>query len=145
MKAIQYCDLAGARGVRRRARGLVGVCCFPTRNPARSAGRGTSLVPASCLRAGPRKNLEAHGGLAWEVSRVYACCGRNGNLLLVVFLVEDSVLLVLIFGDEIADVLVRLLELHLVHALSLVPVEESLPLVHRAELGGQSLEDALQS
>merc|ERR1719336_3575217 len=114
MKAIQYCDLAGARGVRRRARGLVGVCCFPTRNPARSAGRGASLVPASFSRAGPRKNLEAYGGFALEVSRGYACRGSNGNLLVLVLLVEDGILLVLILGDEIADVLVRLLELHLV-------------------------------
>merc|ERR1712173_442215 len=66
-------------------------------------------------------------------------------LLVVVFVVsEDRILLVLVLRDEIADVLVGLLELHLVHTLTLVPVEEGLPLVHSSELGGQSLEDAFQ-
>merc|ERR1712060_258381 len=64
--------------------------------------------------------------------------------LLVVLLLDHGVLLVLVLGDEIPDVLVGLLELHLVHALALVPVEERLPLVHSAELGGQPLEDALE-
>merc|ERR550525_2334168 len=67
------------------------------------------------------------------------------NLLVLVLVSEHGILLVLVLRDKVANVLVGLLELHLVHALSLVPVEESLPLVHSAELGGQALEDALES
>merc|ERR1719284_1841863 len=64
--------------------------------------------------------------------------------LLFIIVSKNGILLVLVLGNEIPDVLVRLLELHLVHALSLVPVEEGLPLVHSAELCGESLEDALE-
>merc|ERR1712241_947795 len=66
------------------------------------------------------------------------------ELLLVILVVQGGVLLVLVLSDQVADVLVGLLELHLVHTLALVPVEERLPLVHSAELGGQALEDALE-
>merc|ERR1712142_1044816 len=55
-----------------------------------------------------------------------------------------GVLLVLVLGDQVPHVLVGLLELHLVHALALIPVKERLAFVHRAELGGEALEDALQ-
>merc|ERR1719347_1125176 len=44
--------------------------------------------------------------------------------VLIAIEVHHSVLLILIFRDEIAHVLIRLLELHLVHALALVPVQE---------------------
>merc|ERR1712142_639950 len=67
------------------------------------------------------------------------------QLLLVAILgLNGGVLLVLVLGDEVPHVLVGLLELHLVHALALVPVEEGLALVHGAELGRQTLEDALE-
>merc|ERR1719228_1315455 len=68
----------------------------------------------------------------------------TSSLLLIVITSNLGVLLVLVLGDQVADVLVGLLELHLVHAFALVPVEEGLPLVHSAELGSQTLEDALQ-
>merc|ERR1719495_838689 len=55
-----------------------------------------------------------------------------------------GVLLVLVLGDQVPDVLVGLLELHFVHALALVPVQERFALVHRAELGSETLEDALK-
>merc|ERR1712217_744298 len=66
------------------------------------------------------------------------------SALLFLWSFDFGVLLVLVLGDQVADILVGLLELHLVHALALVPVEEGLALVHRAELGGQALEDALE-
>merc|ERR1719228_98891 len=68
----------------------------------------------------------------------------TSSLLLIVISANLGVLLVLVLGDQVADVLVGLLELHLVHALALVPVEEGLALVHGTELGGQALEDALK-
>merc|ERR1719394_176061 len=68
-----------------------------------------------------------------------------GRLLVAVLGFHGGVLLVLVLGDQVAHVLVGLLELHLVHAFALVPVEESLALVHGAELGRQALKDALES
>merc|ERR1719384_2126959 len=70
--------------------------------------------------------------------------GSNSRLVLVLFVFDRGVLLVLVLRDQVADVLVSLLELHLVHALALVPVEEGLPLVHGTELRRQALEDSLQ-
>merc|ERR1719510_1532914 len=78
----------------------------------------------------------------WSLPGVSLSGGYN---LLVLVVRHDSILLVLVLGDQIANVLVGLLELHLVHALALVPVKEGLALVHGAELRGQALEDALQS
>merc|ERR1719495_289291 len=56
----------------------------------------------------------------------------------------SGVLFILVLGDQVPDVLISLLELHFVHALALVPMQECLALVHRAELGGEALEDALE-
>merc|ERR1719168_599668 len=64
-------------------------------------------------------------------------------LFFFIFLV-GSILLVLVFGDQVTDVLVCFLEFHLVHTFTLVPMEESLSPVHSSELSGKSLEDALQ-
>merc|ERR1719281_2413389 len=72
------------------------------------------------------------------------CPCRPLLLLFVAVCFDRSILLILVLGDQITNVLISLLELHLVHALSLVPVEEGLPLVHSSELGGESLEDALE-
>merc|ERR1712138_391548 len=70
------------------------------------------------------------------------------NLLLVHILIlvssDSGILLVLVFGDEIDNVLVGFLELHLVHSFSLVPVEEGLSLVEGAELRSKSLEHGLK-
>merc|ERR1711951_147714 len=63
--------------------------------------------------------------------------------ILIAIEVHHGVLLILIFGDEIAHVLVRLLELHLVHALSLVPVQERLALIHFRDLRRNALNLAL--
>merc|ERR1719461_1789647 len=69
---------------------------------------------------------------------------NDGLRLLVVIVSNNGILLILVFRDQVANVLVGFLELHLVHALALVPVKEGLPLVHGAELRGQSLEDSLE-
>merc|ERR1712038_1296255 len=68
----------------------------------------------------------------------------TASSLLVVIAADNGILLVLVLGDKVPDVLVGLLELHLVHTLTLVPVEEGLALVHGTELGGQALEDSLE-
>merc|ERR1719336_870311 len=55
-----------------------------------------------------------------------------------------GILLILVLSDQVTDVLVSFLEFHLVHTLTLVPVQEGLSLVHGAELGGQALEYSLE-
>ena len=52
-------------------------------------------------------------------------------------------LVLLVLRDEVVHVGLRLSELHLVHALPGVPVEESLPPEHGGELLGDSLENFL--
>merc|ERR1712121_29205 len=63
--------------------------------------------------------------------------------VLIAIEVHHGVLLILIFGDEIAHVLIRLLKLHLVHALALIPMQERLALVHFGELRADPLKHAL--
>ena len=65
-------------------------------------------------------------------------------IVIKVFVILHSGLLVLlVLGDEVVHVGLGLGELHLVHALPGVPVEESLPPEHGSELLGDSLEDLL--
>merc|ERR1712087_221767 len=47
-------------------------------------------------------------------------------LILIAIEVHHGILLILILGDQIAHILIRLLELHLVHALALIPMQERL-------------------
>merc|ERR1711964_145598 len=63
---------------------------------------------------------------------------------LILISADDGVLLVLVLSDQVNNVLIGLLEFHLVHALALVPVEERLPLVEGGELLAESLEHVLQ-
>ena len=61
-----------------------------------------------------------------------------------VFVILHSGLLVLlVLGDEVVHVGLGLSELHLVHALPGVPVEEGLPPEHGSELLGDPLEQFL--
>merc|ERR1711877_10173 len=90
---------------------------------------------------GKKKSLKNCLGPLFTRRTLHASARRVSLLF---FSFNGGVLLVLVLGDQVADVLVGLLELHLVHALALVPVEERLALVHGAELGGEALEDALK-
>merc|ERR1711924_263132 len=60
--------------------------------------------------------------------------------ILILISSDNGILLVLVLGNKIDNVLVGLLELHLIHTLTLVPVEERLPLVEGRELLAESLE-----
>merc|ERR1719384_1007826 len=64
-------------------------------------------------------------------------------LITITIEVDHGVLLILILRDEIAHIFVGLLELHLVHALAFVPVQEGLALIHFGELRADALEHAL--
>merc|ERR1711994_1033930 len=64
-------------------------------------------------------------------------------LLSITVEVHHGVLLILIFGDQIAHIFIRLLELHLVHALAFVPMQERLALVHLRKLRRNALKHAL--
>jgi len=58
-------------------------------------------------------------------------------------ILSSSILILLIFGDEIVHVGFGLSEFHLVHALTSVPMEESLSSEHSSELLTHSLEHFL--
>merc|ERR1712150_279616 len=71
-----------------------------------------------------------------------------GVTLLVMLLVDvvvlgEGLLVLLVLGHKVVEVGLGLSELHLVHALASVPVEEGLPPEHGGELLGDSLEDLL--
>merc|ERR1719351_530256 len=63
--------------------------------------------------------------------------------LIKLIILSGGFLVLLIFGDEVVHVGLCLSELHLVHALASVPMEESLPSEHSSELLGDSLEQLL--
>merc|ERR1719480_569456 len=60
-----------------------------------------------------------------------------------VVIVNSSFLILLIFGDQIVHVGLSLGEFHLVHALTSVPMEESLSSEHSGELFADPLEQLL--
>merc|ERR1712099_112221 len=76
---------------------------------------------------------------------------RGASLLAILFFVElalllsGSVLVLLILGNEVVHVALGLGELHLVHALPCVPVQESLTPEHSGEILGNTLEHFLNS
>merc|ERR550532_2746782 len=63
--------------------------------------------------------------------------------VIVKVLFDSCILVLLVLRDEVVHVGLGLSELHLVHALPSVPVEESLPPEHGGELLGDSLENFL--
>merc|ERR1719361_674911 len=60
------------------------------------------------------------------------------------FFFITCILFVLVFSNQVTNVLVCFLELHLVHTFSFVPMEESFSSVHSSELSGQTLEDSFE-
>merc|ERR1712192_176461 len=64
-------------------------------------------------------------------------------LALKVLIVNGGLLVLLVFAHKVVHVGLRLGELHLIHALPSVPVEESLAPEHRSELLRNSLEQLL--
>merc|ERR1719351_559285 len=66
----------------------------------------------------------------------------NFSLVFEVF-INGGVLVLLVLGDQVVHVGLGLGELHLVHALTSVPMEESLTSGHSGELLGDSLENLL--
>lgn len=84
--------------------------------------------------------LEARNG---HVSRRLCRMMRAGNLLLVLSIRDTSILVLLVLADKIVHVALSLSELHLVHALTSVPMQESLATEHGAELVTDTLEELL--
>merc|ERR1719410_1843041 len=62
---------------------------------------------------------------------------------LIILQIDNGILFILIFSDQITNILIRFLEFHLVHTLTLIPMQESLSLVHFGKLCANSLEDTL--
>merc|ERR1712195_453228 len=71
------------------------------------------------------------------------------HIVLALLLIELSllfgsrVLVLLVFGDQVVHVALGLCELHLVHTLTGVPVQECLPAKHCCEVLGDTLEHLL--
>merc|ERR1712042_181190 len=65
-------------------------------------------------------------------------------LIIELLVVHGSLLVLLVLGHKIVHVGLSLSELHLVHALACVPMQESLPPEHSGELLGDSLEELHQ-
>lgn len=59
--------------------------------------------------------------------------------------IQTSRLVLLVLGDEIDEVALGLCELHLIHALARVPVQEGLPPEHERELVVGALEEILDA
>ena len=64
-------------------------------------------------------------------------------LIFKLFIISSGLLVLLVLGHQVVHVRLGLGELHLVHALPGVPVEESLPPEHGSELLGDPLEELL--
>mmetsp|Transcript_25463 Transcript_25463/g.82278 ORF Transcript_25463/g.82278 Transcript_25463/m.82278 type:complete len:224 (-) Transcript_25463:743-1414(-) len=79
--------------------------------------------------------------LAWTVRLVLLAA----LLLVLAFLLGRGVLVLLVLGDEVVHVGLGLGELHLVHALAGVPVEEGLAAEHGGELLGDALHNLLHA
>lgn len=67
----------------------------------------------------------------------------QSNLLLLLALRDRGVLVLLVLGDQIVHVALSLSELHLVHTLTSVPMQESLATEHSSELVTDTLEQLL--
>merc|ERR1712039_1154770 len=64
-------------------------------------------------------------------------------ILVIILQVDNGILFILILSDQITNILIRFLEFHLVHTLTLIPMQESLSLVHFGKLCANALEDTL--
>ncbi|CAA6662650.1 unnamed protein product [Spirodela intermedia] len=87
------------------------------------------------------RNTRGPGGRLHPRAR----CHQPGGIVVVevLVLVGGGVLVLLVLGDEVVHVALGLGELHLVHALGGVPVEESLAAEHDSELLGDPPEHLL--
>merc|ERR1719435_460186 len=64
-------------------------------------------------------------------------------LILKVVIISGGILILLVLTDQIVHIALSLSELHLVHSLSSVPVEESFAAEHSRKLLGHSFEHIL--
>merc|ERR1719217_707594 len=111
---------------------------------------------ADCLHPSTERGLNMqychHNGRAAGTKRAFSTIlilYSGLHVVLTLLLVElalllrSGVLVLLVLGDEIVHVALRLGELHLVHALTGVPVQEGLPPEHPSEVLGHALEHLL--
>lgn len=80
------------------------------------------------------------------VTGSYLLLVLKGLLLLEVFLLalgDGGILVLLVLGDKVVHVALSLSELHLVHTLTSVPMQESLATEHSSELVADTLEELL--
>merc|ERR1719498_1238978 len=95
------------------------------------------LLPEKTLSSGVSKEVRLHVANC-TCPIYYACSGLHVVLALLLveltLLLRGGVLVLLVLGDKIVHVALSLRELHLVHALARVPVQEGLPPEHPREV-----------
>merc|ERR1740123_925000 len=64
-------------------------------------------------------------------------------VLIIILQIDNRILLILILSNQIAHILIRLLELHLIHAFALIPMQKRLTLIHFGKLCANSLKYSL--
>merc|ERR1719229_266564 len=57
--------------------------------------------------------------------------------------IDNRVLFILVFGDQISHILIRFVEFHLIHTFALVPVQKCFSSVHLGKLSANPLKHAL--
>merc|ERR1719362_2797805 len=95
-------------------------------------------------RTWSRLTLEGlQGVLVVRSSRVNLLHVLLGLVIELLLDVGGGLLVLLVLGHQVVHVGLRLSELHLIHALACVPMEESLPSEHSGELLADPLENLL--
>merc|ERR1719445_2662420 len=64
-------------------------------------------------------------------------------VFVIILQIDNRILLILIFCNQIAHILIRLLKLHLIHAFALIPMQKRLPLIHFGKLCANPLKYSL--
>merc|ERR1711871_1254044 len=117
-------------------------CGFPSSRQATAAPRTATTSPITrSLPLIHQLPLPQGHRDRWRLFRRRK--SETEHLVLLALLLGGRVLVLLVLGDEIVHVGLGLGELHLVHALASVPVEEGLAAEHRSELLGDTLHHLL--
>merc|ERR550539_586121 len=64
-------------------------------------------------------------------------------IIVLIFQINNCILLILIFSNQITNILISLLKFHLIHSFALIPMQECLSLIHFSKLCTNSLKDTL--
>merc|ERR1719486_552251 len=112
---------------------------FAFEKGSKASNSSSSRVKILCCDSSSLSDDQVHESSSGSGVESY----RNISLRLIrVFIglfFKRCVFLVLIFGNQIPNILVSLLEFHFIHSFTLVPVKESFSPVHSTELSRKPL------